>query len=96
MRPTEFDTAFGALPEGYSQGLYRGRRFGVTVRRSEDGRRNSLFARELAGTDIVSFNLYRLSSGKTSLKPCEMSAEKVVGFVLGLLPDRIRRASVRS
>jgi len=93
MRPTEFDTAFGALPEGYSQGLYRGRRFGVTVRRSEDGRRNSLFARELAGTDIVSFNLYRLSSGKASLKPCEMSVEKVESFVLGFQPDRMEGES---
>ena len=87
MPLTEFDAAFRGLPEGYSQGFYQDRRFGLTVRRSEDGRRNSLFARELAGTDIVSFNLYRLSSGKASLKPCEMSAEKVVAFVLGFRSD---------
>jgi hypothetical protein len=93
MQPTEFDTAFGGLPEGYSQGVFRGRRFGVTVRRSDDGRRNSLFARELAGTDIVSFNLYRLSSGKASLKPCEMSVEKVESFVLGFQPDKMEGGS---
>lgn len=87
MQPTEFDAVFRGLPEGYSQGVYEGRRFGLTVRRSEDGRRNSLFARELGGTDIVSFNLYRLSSGKISLKPCEMSTEKVVAFVLGFRSD---------
>ena len=87
MEHAEFDAAFAKLAEGYSEGAYEGRRFGLIVRRSEDGRRNSLFARELAGTDIVSFNLYRVSSGKTSLKPCEMSAAKVVAFVLGFRPD---------
>jgi hypothetical protein len=55
----------------------------VSVRRYDE-RRNSLFARELAGTDIAGFNLYRLGSGDASLKPCEMSAEKVRDFVLGL------------
>ena len=75
------------MPEGYAEGAYEGRRFGVTVKRSEDGRRNSLFARELAGTDIVSFNLYRVASDQTSLKPCEMSTQKVVAFVLGFRPD---------
>ena len=84
---TEFDTAFQMLPEGYSEGTYEGRRFSLIVRRSQDGRRNSLFAKELAGTDIVSFNLYRFTSGKTSLKPCEMSARKVVAFVLDVQPD---------
>ncbi|BCR26125.1 hypothetical protein KAM429_39680 [Aquipseudomonas alcaligenes] len=86
MEHAEFDAAFAQLPEGYSEGAYEGRRFGVTVRRSGDGRRNSLFARELAGTDIVSFNLYRVTSDRTLLKPCEMSAEKVVAFVLDFRP----------
>ena len=86
MESAEFDTAFQKLPEGYSEGTYEGRRLGLIVRRSRDGRRNSLFATELAGTDIVSFNLYRFTSGKTSLKPCEMSAEKVVTFVRNVQP----------
>jgi len=83
MEGADFEEALGALPEGYSEGIYEGRRYGVSLRRSDDGRRNSLFARELAGTDVVSFNLYRLGSGNASLKPCEMSAEKVRDFVLG-------------
>jgi hypothetical protein len=87
MEHAGFDAAFEKLPQGYSEGAYEGRRFGLIVRRSEDGRRNSLFARELAGTDIVSFNLYRVTSGKASLKPCEMSAKKVVAFVLDFRPD---------
>ena len=42
MEHAEFDAAFKAMPEGYAEGAYEGRRFGVTVKRSEDGRRNSL------------------------------------------------------
>lgn len=87
MEQAGFDAAFAKLADGYSEGVYEGRRFGLTVRRSEDGRRNSLFARELAGTNIVSFNLYRTGSDQTLLKPCEMSAEKVLAFVLDFKPD---------
>ncbi|EMJ9305159.1 MULTISPECIES: hypothetical protein [Pseudomonas] len=78
MEHSEFDAAFAKLAEGYREGTYEGRRFSLIVRRSGDGRRNSLFARELDGTDIVSFNLFRVTSDRTLLKPCEMSAEKVV------------------
>jgi hypothetical protein len=87
MKHVEFDAAFAKLATGYSEGFYEGQRFGLIVRRSGDGRRNSLFARELAGTNIVSFNLYRVSSDGTLLKPCEMSAETVVAFVLDFRPD---------
>ena len=87
MEQAEFNSAFAKLALGYGEGVYDGRRFGVTVRRSPDGRRNSLFARELAGTNIVSFNLYRTGSDQTLLKPCEMSAEKVLAFVLDFKPD---------
>lgn len=91
MESVDFEAALAALPEGYSEGISEGRRYGVSFRRSDDGRRNSLFARELAGTDIVSFNLnrlisfnlYRSGSGNASLKPREMSADKVRDFVLG-------------
>ncbi len=87
MEDAGFDAALAKLAEGYGEGLYQGRRYGVTVRRSADGRRNSLFARALAGTDIVSFNLYRTGSERALLKPCEMSSEKVVAFVLEYRPD---------
>ena len=83
MKNAAFEAALERLPSGYSEGVFDGCRYGVTVKRSDDGRRNSLFARDLAATDIVSFNLYRLESGETLLKPCEMSSEKVVRFVLG-------------
>jgi uncharacterized protein YbjT (DUF2867 family) len=87
MEDAGFDAALAKLAEGYVEGVYQGRRYGVTVRRSADGRRNSLFARELGGTDIVSFNLYRTGSDRTLLKPCEMSSEKVVAFVLEFNPN---------
>lgn len=80
-----FEAALASIPDGYSEGLYMGQRYGVTVRRSADGSRSSLFARELAGTDVVSFNLYRLGA-EVSLKPCEMPAHKVEAFVLGFSP----------
>lgn len=86
MNPT-FDVALARLPTGYLRGSFMGRTYGVTVTRSEDGKRTSLFAEELGGQDIVSFNLYSLSSGNEALKPCEMSSEKVVDFVVGLVPE---------
>jgi len=52
------------------------------VKRSTDLKRISLFAEDLSGTDIVSFNFYRLSEGD-ALRPCEMSSEKVMAFVAG-------------
>ena len=85
--PDEFIAALEALPRGYSEGRYSGRRYGVTVTRSDDARRWWIFARELGGTDIVSLNLYRPSSGKITLRPCEMSVEKVSAFVCGYRPD---------
>jgi hypothetical protein len=87
MRDEELETALAALPLGYSEGCYGGQRYGVTLRRSHDGKRISLFARQLAGSDIISFNRYRLSSGEAVLKPCEMPLHKVVSFVLGYVRD---------
>ncbi|MBY3473606.1 hypothetical protein HFN78_22255 [Rhizobium laguerreae] len=52
-------------------------------KRSQDGKRTWLYGEELSGTDIVSFNLYRLSGPRSMLKPCEMSSTKVIEFVLG-------------
>ena len=83
MEGEKFEWALANLPQGYSEGGFMGRRYGVTLRRSKDGRRTSLFARELAGKDIVSFNLYKTGRGKATLKPCEMSSEKVTAFVKG-------------
>jgi len=79
-----FHAALDLLPTGYSTGWYLGRKYGVTVSRSADGKRVTLFARELGGQDIVSFNLYRLEGGVDALRPCEMSSQKVSDFVLAV------------
>nr|WP_246191160.1 hypothetical protein [Aureimonas leprariae] len=76
-----------ALPPGHGEGTFEGRRYGVTLNASPDGRRRWLFAEELGGTDRISANLYRLADGRPLLKPCEMPAEKVVAFVLAYRPD---------
>ena len=78
----EFLERLKNLPHGYSRGKFESRVYGVTVNRSPDNRRMNLFAEDLSGSDIVSFNLYFLNDGQPILKPCEMSRQKVVDFVL--------------
>ena len=63
MLKQDLESALAAIPSGYGEGVYEG----LTVRRhrarkSRDGKRTSLFARALAGGDVVSFDLYRLST----------------------------------
>lgn len=79
----EFSSALARFPDGYVRGRFNNHLWGATVKRSADGKRVWLYAEDLEEGDIVSFNLYRLASGKVTLKPCEMSLEKVVAFVLG-------------
>jgi len=88
---SEFEHALATLPDGYSEGRFQGRPWGVTVRRSADGKRVWLYGEELGGADVVSFNLYVLSGASLTLKPCEMSSSKVVDFVLDFRPASTRR-----
>lgn len=83
---SEFERSLARLPDGYSEGRFQGHPWGVTVRRSADGKRIWLYGERLGGTDIVSFNLYVLAGARIALKPCEMSSSKVVDFVLGFRP----------
>lgn len=83
----EFVSAFDALPTGAYGGTFEGRRYRITKSLMATGRSQKLEAEELGGTDYISFNLYRLTGGEALLKPCEMSAEKVRDFVLGLTVD---------
>ncbi|WP_394648001.1 hypothetical protein [uncultured Sphingomonas sp.] len=81
--PAAFLHALETWPPGYSEGVYDGRRWGVTLDESADRRRVWLYGEELGGTGRVSFNLYRLRSARVALRPCEMPAATVVAFVLG-------------
>ena len=76
-----------ALPRGYGEGLFEGRRWGVTVKGSEDGRRWWIWGEQLGGPDRVSGNLYVLDGGRALLKPCEMPENKVRAFILGYEPE---------
>ncbi|WP_183872524.1 hypothetical protein [Rhizobium sp. BK491] len=83
---SDFEHALAKLSDGYSEGRFQDRPWGVTVKRSPEGKRVWLYGEELGGTDVVSFNLYVLSGASLTLKPCEMSSSKVVDFVLGFRP----------
>lgn len=82
-----FGAALDALPVGYSEGQYLGRRYRIEKTLHSRGRSIKLVARELGGTNYISLNLYRLAAGDR-LKACEMSDAKVRAFVTG-----VRRAS---
>ncbi len=82
-----FVAAFDRLPVGGYGGSFQGRRYRITKTVMVAGRSQKLEAEELGGTDCISFNLYRLASGEALLKPCEMPAENVTEFVLGVVAD---------
>ncbi len=82
-----FLTAFDSLPTGGYGGTYQGKRYRITKTVMATGRSQKLEAEELGGADYISFNLYRLASGESLLKPCEMPAEKVMKFVLEVVAD---------
>ena len=68
------------VPDGWSEATYDGRRYGVTKSVRAGGRSISVYAEELGGTDVVSTNLYLIGAGE-QLRPCEMPAAKVLGFL---------------
>jgi hypothetical protein len=82
-----FVTMLNTLEAGHYTGHFNGRRYGVTIERPVDARVTKLFAHELGGSDIVSFNLYQVGASQPVLKPCEMASEKVVDFILQFEPD---------
>lgn len=79
----EFLSKLARLPIGYSTGHHKSLRYVTTISKSQDGQRIKLYAEEAGGNDHISFNLYFLSSGEPLLKPCEMTEQKVIDFVLG-------------
>ena len=87
MADAGFISAFDALPVGGYGGTYEGRRYRVTKQQMAGGRSQKLVAEELGGNDYISLNLYRLATGQSLLKPCEMPEEKVVAFVRGVTVD---------
>lgn len=81
----ELGALVDALPEGWSEVAYGGRRYGLTKITRAGGRSSSVHAEELGGADVVSANVYRTAAGDV-LKPCEMPAAKVLGFLAAARP----------
>ena len=81
-RTGDLDALVDAVPEGWSPVDYRGRRYGLSRTSRAGGRAVSVLAHELGGSDVISANVYRVADG-SGLRPCEMPAEKVLGFLRG-------------
>ena len=74
------------VPEGWTRVLYQGRPYGLSRTTRAGGHSVSLFAEELGGTDVVSGNVQRTSSGDL-LRPCEMPEPVVLAFLEGWVLD---------
>lgn len=68
------------IPIGYSEGHFRGARYGISKTVFNGGRSAKIFAEELGGNDFISLNFYQ-TQNKDLLKPCEMPEEKVLTFL---------------
>lgn len=82
-----FAHAFFALPMGTFTGRAHDRRYVVSRQAMAGQKSHKLVAHELGGNDYISLNLYQTRQSGAVLRPCEMPAEKVVEFVLALVPD---------
>ncbi|MCB0629349.1 MAG: peptide methionine sulfoxide reductase [Saprospiraceae bacterium] len=69
-----------SIPVGYSEVLYNGKKYSLTRQDLAGGRSIKVFARELGGTDFISFNYYH-TGHQDHLKPCEMPEQKVIDFL---------------
>lgn len=68
--------------EGTYDVSFGGSRYQLHPQRTAGGKGLKVFARELGGTDFVSFNAYRLGE-RWQVKPCEMPLAKVEVFLEG-------------
>ncbi len=85
--PDDFLNALLDLPTGMFTGTARHLRYVVSHQIMAGGKSHKLVAHQLGGPDYISLNLYLTQNSGALLRPCEMPAEKVVTFVLALVPD---------
>ena len=69
-----------AIPLGYSTVLCYGKKYALSRSDFNKGRSIKVYAEELGGKDLISFNFYISEKGE-KLNPCEMPAEKVMNFL---------------
>lgn len=74
------DDLLAGIPVGWSRVEVDGRSYGMSRVDRVGGRAVTIHAEELGGTDVVSANVWRTGHG-LELRPCEMAAEKVLGFL---------------
>ncbi|MFK7811714.1 MAG: peptide methionine sulfoxide reductase [Maribacter sp.] len=68
------------IPEGYSEGMYSNRKYGITKTLFNGGNSLKVYGEELGGTNFISLNYY-ITKKKDLIKPCEMPEQKVVHFL---------------
>ncbi len=85
--PVDFLFAIHDLPVGTFTGTVGPHRYVVSHQIMAGGKSHKLVAHQLGGPDYISLNLYLTEKSGALLRPCEMPAEKVVDFVLALVPD---------
>ena len=68
------------IPEGYSQGIYKNRKYGITKTIFNDGDSVKIYGEELGDTNMISLNYY-ITKHKELIKPCEMTEQKVRHFL---------------
>ncbi|SED16031.1 peptide-methionine (S)-S-oxide reductase [Tenacibaculum sp. MAR_2009_124] len=73
------------LPEGYSEGIYMKKKYGISKASFNKGKSFKIYAKELGGTDVISLNYY-ITSTAEKLKPCEMPEQKVLHFLHNVEP----------
>ena len=73
------------IKEGYSEGSYNTKRYGITKTIYNNGKSIKLYAEELGGNDFISLNYY-ITQNKQLLKPCEMPELKVIDFLKNVEP----------
>lgn len=81
MNHTEFYAKLLTLPDGANDVRYLEKRYLLRKETLLGGKLLKIYAEELGGNNIVSGNYYP-SVKEGLLKPCEMSDEKVIDFVL--------------
>jgi len=68
------------FPNGYSEGIYLDKTYGITKSTFNKNKSFKIYAEELGGTNFISLNFY-ITTNNELLKPCEMPAEKVIHFL---------------
>ncbi len=71
------------LPIGYSEVIYKNKKYGLTRTDFNKGKSIKIYAKELGGKNFISLNYY-ITNKKDLLKPCEMSDHKVIHFLKNL------------